>query len=57
MGMKETGVKCSGKGREWRFLGRLNTERLALCGELEDDVPVMIRHFVKVCKRSLKDCR
>ena len=40
--------------REWRLTGLLNEDGLVLCGELEEDLRVMVRHFVEVFRRGLK---
>ena len=39
------------EGREWRLPGLLYAEDLVLCGELEEDLRVMVGHFVEVCRR------
>ena len=38
-------------GREWRFLGLLYADDLVLCGELEEDLRVMVGWFAEVCRR------
>ena len=36
---------------EWRLPGLLFADDLALCGELEEDLRVMVGQFVVVCRR------
>ena len=40
--------------REVRFPGLLYADDLVLCGELEEDLRVMVGCFVGVCRRGLK---
>ena len=43
------------KGRECRLPGLLYVDDLILCGKSEQDLEVMVEHFVEVCrKRGLK---
>ena len=37
--------------REWRFPGLLYANDLVLSGESEEDLKVMVGHFVEVCRR------
>ena len=39
-------------GRKWRFPDLLYANNLVLCGELEEDLKVMVRCFVEVCGRK-----
>ena len=42
-------------GREWRLPGLLYADDLILCGELEEDLRVMVKRFAEMCrKRGLK---
>ena len=34
--------------------GLLYADDLVLCGELEEDMKVMVGHYVQVCRRGLK---
>ena len=43
-------MRISEKGREWRMPFYVNN--LVLCGELEEDLRVIVERFVKVCKRT-----
>ena len=38
-------------GREWRLPGLLYAYDLAVCGESEEDLRVMVEQFVEVCRR------
>ena len=38
-------------GREWRLPGLLYADDLVLCGELEEDLRVMVGQFTEVCRR------
>ena len=38
-------------GREWRLPDLLYTDNMVLCGELEEDLRVMVERFIKVCRR------
>ena len=40
-----------GMGREWRLAGLLYAYDLVWCGELEEDLRVMVGHFSEVCRR------
>ena len=48
MGMERRGVRFLEYGREWRLPGVLYAGDLVLCGETEEDLRVMVGHFV-VC--------
>ena len=53
MGMQKISA-ISGVGeREWKLLGFLHIDIFVLCGESEEDLNVMVGHFVEVY-RSLK---
>ena len=39
------------EGREWRLPGLLYADDLFLCGELEENLGVMVGWFVEVCRR------
>ena len=45
------GVRFLEDGREWRYPGLLYADDLVLCGELEEDLRVMVGWFAEVCKR------
>ena len=51
MGMRRTRVKFLEELREWILSGLFYTDNLVLCGELEEDLKVMVERFIKVCKR------
>ena len=51
MGMGRRGVWFMEEGREWRIPGPLYADDWVLCGELEEDLRVMVGRFVEVCKR------
>ena len=38
-------------GREWRLPGLLYADDLFLCGELEEELRVMVERFAEVCRR------
>ena len=40
-------------GREWRLPVLLYADDLVLCGELEEDLRVMVGRFAEVCRRGL----
>ena len=48
MGM---GVRFPEKGIEWRFPDFLYADDLVLWGKSEEDLKVMVRHFVEMCMR------
>ena len=39
-------------GREWRLPGLLYADNLVLCGELEEDLRVMVGWFAEVCRKK-----
>ena len=44
--------------REWRLPGLLYADDLVLCGELEENLRVMVGKFAEVCRRrGLSRCR
>ena len=43
-----------GDGRGWRLSGLLYTDDLVLCDESEEDLRVMVKQLVEVCRRRLK---
>ena len=45
------GVSFLGERRELRLPGLLYADGLVLCGESEEDLKVMVGHFVEVCRR------
>ena len=45
MGMGRRGLRFQEEGREWRLPGLLYADDLVLCGELEEDLRVMVGHF------------
>ena len=51
MGMGMRGVSFLGNVKEWRLPGLLYVNDLALCGESEEDLRVMVRRFTEVCRR------
>ena len=44
-------VRFMEEGREWRLPGLLYANDLVLCGESKQDLRVMVRWFVEVCRR------
>ena len=42
------------KGRGWRLPGLLYADDLVLWCELEENLRVMLRYFIEVCRRGLK---
>ena len=38
------------EGREWRLPGLLYVDDLVLCGEMEEELRVMVGCFVEVCR-------
>ena len=42
------------EGREWRLLSLLYADDLVLCGESEEELRAIVRHFIEVCRRGLK---
>ena len=39
------------EGREWRLPGLLYADALVMCGELEENLRLMVGQFVEICKR------
>ena len=39
------------EGRQWRLPVLLYVNDFVLCGEPEEDLKVMVGHFVEVCRR------
>ena len=54
MGMGRRGVRFLEDRREWRLPGLLYAVDLVLCGELEEDLRVMLGWFAEVYRRGLK---
>ena len=52
MGMGRKGVIFLEDEREWRLPGPLYADDLALCGELEEYLRVMVGQFGEVCRRG-----
>ena len=52
MRMGRTRVRLSEEGREWRVTGFLYADDLALYGQLEQDLRVVIRCFIEECKNE-----
>ena len=48
----EEGVRFQEEGRELRFPDSLYAGDLILCGELEEDLRVMVSYLVEVCRRG-----
>ena len=51
VGMARMGVRLMEEGRGWILSDILHANDLALCGESEEDLKVMVRRFVEVCKK------
>ena len=51
MGMGRIGMKFLEEGREWILPGLLHAENWIFCGVAEEDLKVMMRRFVEVCRR------
>ena len=45
------GVRFLDEGREWRLPGLLYADDLVLGSKLEEDLKVVVGHFVEVCRR------
>ena len=41
----------NGGGRDWRLLALLYSDDLVLCSKSEEDLKVMVGHFVEMCRR------
>ena len=52
MGMRRREMRFLEAGREWRLPGLLYVDDLVLCGELEEELRVMVRRFTVVCRRE-----
>ena len=39
------------EGRKWRLPGLLYADDFFMCGDSEEDLRVMVGHFVEVCRR------
>ena len=50
----ERGENGEKEGREWRLPDFMYADDLVLCGELKEDLRVIVGHFVEVCRLSLK---
>ena len=53
MGMGRRGVSFLEGGKKWRLPGLLYADDLALCGESEEDLRVMVGRFSEVCRRRV----
>ena len=51
MGMGRRGVRFLEDGREWRLPGLFYANGSVLCCESEEDLSVIVRWFVEVCRR------
>ena len=47
MGKGRVGVRFLYEGREWHCL--LNADDLVLCDETEENLKVMVGHYVEIC--------
>ena len=45
------GLRFLGEVREWRSPGLLYADDLLLCGKSGEDLKVMVRCFIEVCRR------
>ena len=45
------GVRFLGDGREWKLLGLSYADDLVLCCELVENLRLMVRQLVEVCRR------
>ena len=52
VGMCRMEVTFLEEERDWRLPSLLYADDLVLCGELEEDLKMMIGYFVEVCNRS-----
>ena len=50
--IERRGMRFLEEGREWRLSGLLYADNLVQCGELEEDLRVMVGWLVGVCKRK-----
>ena len=53
MGMGRRGVRFLEEGREWKLPCLLYAYDLVLCGELEEELRVVVECFVNVCRRRV----
>ena len=51
IGMGKKGMRFLKAGTEWRLPGLLYADNFALCGELEEDLRLMVGWFAEVCRR------
>ena len=51
MGVGKRVVRFQEKERVWRLPGLLYVDDMVLCGELEEDLRMMVGYFVEVCER------
>ena len=51
MRMGRMGVRFLEDGREWKLPGFLYADDLVLCGELEEELRMVVEQFVQVCRR------
>ena len=49
--MERMGVRLMEEGREWRLPGFLYADDLALCGDSAEDLKMMMKRLVEVCRR------
>ena len=55
MGMGRRGVSFKEDRKEWRLPGLLHADDLILCGELDEDLRVMVGWFAEVCSVEGED--
>ena len=51
MGMGRRGLRFLEDEREWRLPSLLYADDLVLCGELKEDLRMMLRQFAEMCRR------
>ena len=51
IGMGRRGARFLEEGREWRLTGLLYADDFVLCGELEEELRVMVERYAEVCRR------
>ena len=51
MGMGRKEVSFLEDGREWRLAALLYTDDFVLCGELEEELRMIVGQYVEVCRR------
>ena len=51
-GMSMMRVRVLEEGRQWKLPGHLSADDLALCGESEEDMKVMVGCFVNLCRKT-----